>query len=177
MALIKSYVGRKPADREEKSKLQEDDIDSTVGFLIRKLANEMRKRKERAEICVGEAPTMMQSWVLGYLTHHMDRDIYQRELEANLNIGKSTLTEVLHLMEKNDLVRRVSVPEDKRLKKIVLTEKARQINEAISKDIVDTEKKLREGISDKDMEIFIRTVKKMISNITDDESDQKQKEI
>lgn len=148
-------------------------MDNAVGFLIRKLGNEMRKRKERAEICAGEAPTMMQCWVLGYLTHHTDRDVYQRELEANLNIGKSTLTEVLHLMEKNDLVRRVSVPEDKRLKKIVLTERSRQINEAISRDIVETEKKLREGISDEDMEIFIRTIKKMISNITDDESVQR----
>lgn len=145
-------------------------MDNAVGFLIRKLGNEMRKRKERAEICAGEAPTMMQCWVLGYLTRHADRDVYQRELEANLNIGKSTLTEVLHLMEKNDLVRRVAVQEDKRLKKIVLTEKSRQINEAISRDIVETEKKLREGISDEDIEIFIRTIKKMISNITYDES-------
>lgn len=147
-----------------------EDMDNAVGFLIRKLGNEMRKRKERAEICAGEAPTMMQCWVLGYLTRHADRDVYQRELEANLNIGKSTLTEVLHLMEKNDLVRRVAVQEDKRLKKIVLTEKSRQINEAISRDIVETEKKLREGISDEDIEIFIRTIKKMISNITYDES-------
>lgn len=150
--------------------MSEGDRENEVGFLIRKLGNEMRRRKERTEICAGEAPTMMQCWVLGYLTHHPDRDIYQRELEANLNIGKSTLTEVLHLMEKNDLVRRESVPEDKRLKRIVLTDKSRQINEEISRNIVETEKKLREGISDEDMEIFIRTIRKMISNITDDES-------
>lgn len=170
MSLIKSFVRIKLAGREEKNKLPGEDMDNAVGFLIRKLGNEMRKRKERAEICAGEAPTMMQCWVLGYLTRHADRDVYQRELEANLNIGKSTLTEVLHLMEKNDLVRRVAVQEDKRLKKIVLTEKSRQINEAISRDIVETEKKLREGISDEDIEIFIRTIKKMISNITYDES-------
>jgi len=158
--------------REERSKLPEGDMENTVGFLIRKLGNEMRKRKERTETCAGESPTMMQCWVLGYLTRHTDRDVYQRELETNLNIGKSTLTEVLHLMEKNDLVRRESVPEDKRLRKIVLTEKSRQINEAISRDIVETEKKLREGIPDEDMEVFIRTIKKMICNITDDENNQ-----
>ncbi|MCD7836200.1 MAG: MarR family transcriptional regulator, partial [Lachnospiraceae bacterium] len=95
--------------------------------------------------------------------------VYQRELETNLNIGKSTLTEVLHLMEKNDLVRRKQVKEDKRLKKIVLTEKSMQINEEISRNIAETESRLREGISDEDIELFKRTIKKMISNITAEE--------
>jgi DNA-binding MarR family transcriptional regulator len=71
-------------------------------------------------------------------------------------------------MEKNDLVRREPVEEDKRLKRIVLTEKSRQINEAIAKDIKVTENKLREGIPDEDIEVFIRTIKKMISNIEDE---------
>lgn len=149
--------------------MTEEDRENAVGFLIRKLGNELRKRREREEAFAGGTLTMMQCWVLGYLTHHPDRDVYQRELEANLNIGKSTLTEVLHLMEKNELVRRESVPEDKRLKKIVLTEKSRQINDLIARHIKETELKLREGIPDEDMEVFIRTIRKMISNITDDE--------
>lgn len=145
-----------------------EDMNNDVGFLIRKLGNELKKRKEGVEICAGGSPTMMQSWVLGYLTHHGDHDVYQKDLEAKLNIGKSTLTEVLHLMEKSDLVRRESVPEDKRLKKIVLTEKSKKINEAIARDIAETERKLREGIPDEDMEVFFRTIRKMISNIEND---------
>jgi DNA-binding MarR family transcriptional regulator len=145
-----------------------DERENSVGFLVRKLGNVMKKRKERREAGAGEPLTMMQCWVLGYLTHSNDHDVYQRELESNLNIGKSTLTEVLHLMEKNDLVRREPVEEDKRLKRIVLTEKSRQINEAIAEDIRVTEKKLREGIPEEDLEVFTRTIKKMISNLEDE---------
>ncbi len=143
--------------------------DNEIGFLIRRLGNEIRKRKRINEIFGGNSLTMLQCWVLGYLINNTDRDVYQRELETNLNIGKSTLTEVLHLMEKNDLVRRKQVKEDKRLKKIVLTEKSMQINEEISRNIAETESRLREGISDEDIEIFKRTIKKMISNITAEE--------
>lgn len=145
-----------------------DDRENSVGFLVRKLGNELRKRKERLETASGEPLTMMQSWVLGYLIHNEDHDVYQRELESNLNIGKSTLTEVLHLMEKNRLVKRERVEADRRLRRIALTEKSRQINELIASDIKETERRLKDGIPDEDMEVFIRTINKMIDNIKDE---------
>jgi DNA-binding MarR family transcriptional regulator len=145
-----------------------DDRENSVGFLVRKLGNELRKRRERLETASGEPLTMMQSWVLGYLIHNEDHDVYQRELESNLNIGKSTLTEVLHLMEKNRLVKRERVESDRRLRRIALTEKSRQINELIASDIKETERRLKDGIPDEDMEVFIRTINKMIDNIKDE---------
>lgn len=144
-----------------------DNRENAAGFLVRELGNALRKTRERDDNA-GDIPklTMMQRWIMGYLAHNTDHDVYQRELESELNIGKSTLSEVLHLMEKNDLVKRVADEKDGRCKKIVMTDKARQIDSIISKNIVETERKLREGIPDADYEVFIRTIKKMISNIT-----------
>lgn len=143
------------------------DRENAVGFLVRKLGNELRKSKERSEKADGmQNVTMMQRWILGYLAQSRDHDVYQRELETQLNIGKSTLTEVLHLMEKNDLVRRESSQDDGRCKRIVMTERARKIDSAISANIRETEKRLRQDIPEEDMKAFLRTIKKMIENIT-----------
>lgn len=136
-----------------------------VGFLVRELNNEMKKRRERNCPQECEGLTMMQAWVIGYLAHHPDHDIYQKELEENLKIGKSTLTEVLHLMEKNDLVRREAVEKDRRFKRIVLTDKSKRIHEDISREIKETEEKLKAGIPPGDLEVFVRTIRKMIGNI------------
>lgn len=143
-----------------------DNRENHVGFLIRKLGNAIRKRREQDDSHLeGESLTMMQRWVLGYLVHHADHDIYQKELEDNLNIGKSTLSEILHTMEKDGLVERVS---SGRCKKIVMTEKSAQIDKMITKQIEETEKKLRQGISEEDVEQFICTIKKMIENMKEE---------
>lgn len=140
-----------------------------VGFWVRNLSNALKKKKEEEDRACGlDGITMVQKWVLGYLMQHKDHDIYQRELECRLNIGKSTLTEVLHLMERNDLVRREPVPEDGRCKRIVLTEKSEQIANRISENIGQTEQRLRKDIPPEDMEICLRTLKKMTENITEE---------
>ncbi len=147
-----------------------EDQEQKIGFLVRKLGNALRKTRE-LQNCEGEMGglTMMQGWILGYLVKHSDHEIYQRELESRLNIGKSTLTEVLHLMERNGLVRREPAPSDGRLKRIVLTEKSRRIDSMISRNIQETEERLKQGIPEEDIQVFLRTIQKMIENISDDE--------
>ncbi|MGN0159780.1 MAG: MarR family winged helix-turn-helix transcriptional regulator [Lachnospiraceae bacterium] len=150
-----------------------DNRENHAGFLVRELCNAIKKRSAAQDNnSTNEQDhvnklTMMQRWILGYIVHHPDHDIFQHELERELNIGKSTLTEVLHLMEKNDLVKRVPSEKDGRCKKIIMTEKSRKIDKQITDNIKKMEKKMREGISEEDYEVFLRTIKKMISNITE----------
>ena len=143
-----------------------DSRERQAGFLVRKLSNEIKKAGQHNNSKCNGRLTMMQGWIIGYLANNKDHDIYQTELETQLNIGKSTLTELLQLMEKNDLVKRVMSENDGRCKKIVLTEKSRQIDLQISQDIAKREELMRRGISDEDYEVFIRTIKKMIDNVS-----------
>ena len=147
-----------------------------IGFLVRELANELRRHRECGVQGENGRLTMMQCWVIGYLAHHKDHDIYQREVEESLKIGKSTLTEVLHLMEKNELVNREPVENDKRLKRIVMTEKSRQIDEAIAVKIRENENKLKEDIPTEDLEVFKKTMRHMIANMKKDCPTAKRKE-
>jgi DNA-binding MarR family transcriptional regulator len=143
-----------------------DNREQYAGFLVRELSNEMKKAGHHRDEQNSGGLTMMQGWVIGYLANNKDHDIFQIELETQLNIGKSTLTEVLHLMEKNNLVKRVMSETDGRCKKIVMTDKARQIDMQISREIEKREQLMRQGISDEEYEVFIRTIKKMIANLS-----------
>lgn len=55
-----------------------------------------------------------------YLTPE-GQDIFQKDLEAALDVRRSTISNVLGLLEKKDYIRRESVPSDARLKKLTLT--------------------------------------------------------
>lgn len=146
-----------------------DNKENAVGFYVRELSNAMKKYKETDE-CNSEIRniTMMQRWIIWYLTENANHDVYQRELENALNIGKSTLTEVLNLMEKNSLVTRVASQKDARCKKIVLTEKSIQINCEISHRIKAAEEKMKKDIPQEELDMFLKNIKKMIANISED---------
>lgn len=146
-----------------------NELEKSIGFYVRELSNAIKNHYKRDEEGTPISQiTTMQRWIIGYLTHNQDHDVFQRELETMLNISKSTLTEVLNIMEKNDLVQRVASKEDARCKKIVLTEKSICVNSIICKKIKETEDKLREDISEEELFVFFSAIKKMIANISND---------
>ena len=68
-------------------------------------------------------------------------------------------------MEKSDLIQRVPVAEDSRLKKIILTEKAMILNENISMAINSVENKLSENITLEEINVFYRVLDKIRNNL------------
>ena len=75
----------------------------------------------------------MQRWVIGYLSEHEGKDVFQRDLEEEFSVRRSTATGILQLMEKNELITREPVSHDARLKKLVLTPKAIEIQKRLLK--------------------------------------------
>lgn len=90
--------------------------------------------------------------ILGFLAKNQNQDIYQKTIEENFSITKSTTSKVLKLMEQNGLINRLDVEEDARLKKIVLTEKGYAINESVRNVLEDVEKKALEGFTQEETE-------------------------
>ncbi len=109
--------------------------------------------------------TGMQGWIAGYIASRGEDDVYQRDLEAEFNMRRSTATVILQLMEKNGLIIRTSVPRDARLKKIELTQKAQKIICEIDEGIQTMEAKLAEGISDEEMRVFYTVIDKIKKNL------------
>ena len=76
-----------------------------------------------------EQATPMHGWIIGYLYRHRDAAVFQRDIEREFSITRSTVTNILQLMERKGYIRRQSVPQDARLKQLVLTEEGIRFHE------------------------------------------------
>lgn len=140
-----------------------------IGLELRSLNNLIRRYFEfsshKKEI---ETVTGNNGWIIGYLSKNADKDIYQRDIEEHFTITRSTASKVLSLMEQKDLIRRQAVAQDARLRKIVLTEKARKIEGLMKEDAERMEQTLVKGFTDRELEVlysYIQRMKENISNI------------
>ena len=112
-----------------------------------------------------DGPTGVQGMIIGYLYYRRDPDVYQRDVEAEFHIRRSTATGILQLLEKKGVIERLPVPSDARLKKLVLTPKALAVHEQIAKEIEAMEAQLVRGLTPEEVDAFFNTIKKMRRNI------------
>ena len=76
-----------------------------------------------------EQTTPMHGWIIEYLYRHRDEPVFQRDIEREFSITRSTVTNILQLMERKGYIQRLSVPQDARLKQLVLTKEGIQRHE------------------------------------------------
>lgn len=100
-------------------------------------------------------------WILGFLFHNSERDIFQKDIEELFSVRRSTVSKAVKLMVQKGLVKRESVDYDARLKKLVLTEKAMEINEVIEKQMKDMSDKFTSCLNDEEIEEFSRILGKI----------------
>ncbi len=109
--------------------------------------------------------------VIGWLYVNRHRDIFQKDFEKEFDIRRSTASKILSLMESNDLIIRESVPYDARLKRIILTQKALEVQSVVEKAFGRMEEKIREGITDEELEVFFRVLDKVNKNMERNDSE------
>ena len=120
--------------------------------------------------------TMMHGWIIRYLYENREQDIFQKDIEQRFAVGRSTVTNLIQLMEKKGFVKRESVKQDARLKKVILTEKgiadgydltgAKLTSQESFEDIVEhIEEELSEGISEEELHIFYKVLDRINQNV------------
>lgn len=137
-----------------------------IGYELRTLDNMLSRNLMAAarERGVDEL-TAMHGWILGYLCRNEHKDIFQKDIEAEFKICRSTVTNILKLMEKKGYIKRESVPYDARLKKLVLTDTGRELHEK-TKDMIDMlEEQTVERISKEDLDTFYRVIDQVKNNV------------
>lgn len=139
-----------------------------VGRLINKVSHQLKR-----QMCTHEAEdslTNIQRHVLHYiLFQSLKCDIYQRDVEKEFQIRRSTVTGTLQLLEKKGFIRRESVEWDARLKKVVPTDKAEGIREYVLDNIRYAEAVLREGIPEEKLRVCLEVLEQMSANLTGNE--------
>ncbi len=144
----------------QKEKFLGIEISKVNNMLGRHIIKESTKRK------FYEA-TNKNGWIIAYLAENNDKEIFQRDIEEQFSIRRSTVSNIVQLMEKKGYIQRESVPYDARLKKLTLTPKAEKIYSFMLDDIKDYENKMRQGISDEELTVFFNVLQKIQKNIDD----------
>lgn len=152
------FEKRKDGSVEEKGRKIGPEIHCTDLKLSRNLSAHVRKSG------IDEV-TMMHGWIIRYLYENREQDIFQKDIEQRFAVGRSTVTNLLQLMEKKGFVRRESVKQDARLKKVILTEKGIASQESFEDIVEHIEEELSEGISEEELHIFYKVLDRINQNV------------
>lgn len=140
---------------------------TTLGFVIKDLSNLIKRQMDHNVFNeVDEHMSGVQGWIISFIHDEgKKRDIYQRDIEQEFNIRRSSVTGLLQTLEKNGMIRREAVESDARLKKITLTPKAVESRLMIDRKIKAFDKKLEAGITPEEKKIFLHVAAKMRDNL------------
>ena len=108
-----------------------------------------------------ENVTPMHDWIMSYLFWHKDEPVYQRDIEREFSITRSTVTNILQLMERKGYIERQSVPQDARLKKLVLTEEGARIHEKTLQSLHQTDEFVESLLTPEENAEFLRLLNKL----------------
>ena len=114
---------------------------------------------------------VMNGRILGFLAANAEKDIYQKDIEQETSLTKSSVSNLLTKMEQKGLIRRQSVSGDARLKKIVLTDLGSQINEKNLKAIEMVDLNFIRGITAEEQNELLRILKKINCNMKEMEEE------
>lgn len=142
------------------------DNDEFIGEKIIILSMKIRRKLDNETSKYGI--TGVQGRIIGFLFFNFDkRDIFQKDIEQELEIRRSSVTSVLQLMEKNGLIERVSISKDARLKKLVLTEKGNEVQRNVYNRILDLEQSLKEELSEEELNQLGYLIDRLSDKVSD----------
>lgn len=139
-----------------------------VGHRIKTLNNLMKRNMERhIGALVNDSASMMHTWIIGFLEMRESEgvDTFQKDIEVEFSINRSTTSEMLKLMSAKGMIKRVPVAHDARLKKIILTKQSHEFNSRMDELMKQLYDELTEGLSHQDIEQYLKISDKLIENL------------
>ena len=138
-----------------------------IGFEIRRLDHMLGRNMQAHVRAAGiDEVTLMHGWIIRYLYTNQDKDVFQKDIEQYFSIGRSTVTNIIQLMERKGYIARESVEHDARLKKVVLTEKGIR-NQEMLEDLVESlDTRLVDRITEEELSVFYSVIEKLKRNLT-----------
>lgn len=142
-------------------------MDRRIGIEIRELQQSIKHKIEEERSNNGIQLTHGQVRVLMYV-HQKTSPSYQKDIEDYLKIRRSTATEILKVLQREDYISRVRCDHDARLKEIVLTSKTLAVVDDMSERLLKMEGLLKENIDADELAVFFKVLDQMKENINED---------
>lgn len=112
-----------------------------------------------------EDVTITHGWILRYLALNQQQDVYQRDLEKQFSVTRSTITSTLQLMEKKGYIRRESVSHDARLKRLQLTPEGYELHLKLRECFIKANGQMEQALTPEENEELMRLLDKLQKNL------------
>ena len=96
--------------------------------------------------------------------------LYQKDIEQELSIRRSTATKILNIMEQKGLIIREKSTEDARRKKLILTDKGKQLENKNYCKIEEIENKIKENLTKEEQENLLAILNKIEKTLIKEEN-------
>ena len=140
------------------------DLDTCLGFITNNVAKEIAECFNDRLNLVGI--TRVQWIALYYLGE--GETISQCELAEKMGIKSSSVARLIDRMEREEYVLRKRSQEDKRRVDLYITDKGKKLREKLLPEGEKMSKLVSKGISDEEIEIFKKVLKKMSINLIEE---------
>lgn len=138
----------------------------SIGKELRSLNNVIKRYVENlTNFQHAKNVTGTNSWIIAYLAENQDKEIYQKDLEKQFSVTRSTASKVISRMEEKGLILREEVPSDARLKRLVLTPTALEMHYAIIEDLKKLESNLADGFTQEELDTLLSYMNRLKDNV------------
>ncbi|WP_346915779.1 MarR family transcriptional regulator [Clostridium sp.] len=138
------------------------DLDDCIAFITnksaKKLADEFNRRLQ-------EHGTTRVQWIALFYIGKAG-EISQKELSDYMDIKESSMVRLIDRMEKEELVERRKDSEDRRITKIILTDRGKFLKEELMPIGQEFQNDVVKGISKENLEVFKEVLQRMTYNIS-----------
>lgn len=129
--------------------------------LIARVIEDTQKPQTKRGCCV----SFMTRKIIDFLYRNQSKQVFQRDIEKEFSLRRSSASQLLSKMEEGGYIVRLTSQKDKRLKAIVLTDKAEKKCADFKKGITRFEESLIDGLSSEEVEAFLKTLYKIQDNV------------
>ena len=140
--------------------MQESKLGLKIYYLTKLIRKQIEQNRNDTKF------TGMQGQVLHYLLGQKDDcDIFQKDIEYEFQIKRSTATELLQSLEEKQYIKRIPTSYDARLKRIYLLDKAKQLAPEVEGVLSDIDETIMQNIEKQDLDTFVHVLDQMIDNM------------
>ncbi len=139
----------------------QDDILVIVNLIRHKINGSEKLSVVQKEI------SRRQAAVIGIIDEYQGKPVFQKDISRILKIRRSTATSMLQDMEREDLIKRVPVGGDMRLKQLLLTEKSMRFAMLIREEFSMIQETIIRGFSEDEKKQFRNYLERIKENLTE----------
>lgn len=135
-------------------------MEESISHLIKVLNNQISRDINTFALQFKLTGTQIQ--ILDFLNGFASNEnVFQKDVEKEFNIRRSTATNILKNMEEKDLIKRTALPSDSRLKTIEVQSSGQKIQAEISKFLAETDNKILNSLGGFERRSFVKALHKI----------------